>query len=137
MASASHSSAWLRKRSISIGRSGGYADGGFHIIAQALIVIYDFHPPSAQDIGGAHHDRVADAAAPVPRPPPGNGPCRFPAGGYSGDHAFTEIFAVFRQTDAFRLGSHDFYAGVFEGLGDVKRGLASELDDDASGFSFS
>ncbi len=42
-----------------------------------------------------------------------------------------EALAVFGQVDGVGRGAQDRHAGVFEGLGELQRGLAAELDDDA------
>ncbi len=38
----------------------GHTDGSIHVVFHALVIIYDLHPASAEYIGWADHNRIAD-----------------------------------------------------------------------------
>ena len=101
---------------------------------QAVFIVNDLHRPSSQDIGGPHNDGIADLV--------GN-PLGFLDGGgrsvWRLDQAQflkqnMEAFPVLCPVDIVRTGSDDLGPCLFERNGQIERGLAAKLDDDAVGF---
>ena len=103
-----------------------------HVGAQGLVVVDDLHPASAEDIGGPDQDRIAD--------PLGDGEglvdrvCRAVLG--RGEAGLAEDPpegpAVLGEVDGLRTRADDRHPLGLQGLGEPERGLAAELDDDAS-----
>ena len=113
----------------------GYADGAGHIDPHFIVVVDDLHAPAAQDVGGPHHYRVSDPCAGSQR----SVDIRCHIGFRHGDmellHHFPELIPVLGQVDGLRGSSQNPCAGSLQGPGQVQRGLAAELGDDANGFS--
>ena len=104
MASASHSVAWCRKRSIRMGRSGVTPTACLPCSQLSVsVVMHDFHAAAAQHVGGANHDRVADAARQSPgRRPRSTAMPDFGHGDLELVHHRAEKVAVLGHVDGLR-----------------------------------
>src|SRR5690606_20088579 len=98
-----------------------------------FFLVDDLHGPTAQYIGGAHYQRIADL---VRR---GDG---FVFAAHSGVRRLTQVqaldhlleaLAVFGTVDSLRAGTDDRHASLFQRPGQFQRGLAAVLDDHALG----
>ena len=109
-------------------------DGLAHVAGELGVAIDDHHAAAAEHEGRADEHRIADAVG-------DDDGFRFVGGG-AGFGLFEiqlveqggEKFPVFGLFDGFRRGADDRDAVAFEVGGEVERGLAAELDDDAEGF---
>ncbi len=90
----------------------------------------NLHPPSAQDIGGADHQRVTDLAGQCQRFFEVMGHSRFGHWDPQFLHHQAETVTVLRQIDDIRRGTQDAYSGLCQFAGDIQRGLPAELDND-------
>ena len=105
-----------------------------HVPAQFLLFIHNDHAAPAQHKGGAQKHRITDAR--------GDGGGVLHVGGGSGVRLLQpqlfqqggEMLAVFRQVNSLRTGADDGHAVGFQGVGEIQRRLAAELDDDAVRF---
>ena len=110
---------------------GGYTDGRIHVKRHRFIVVHDLHAAAAQNIGRAHHDRVADAV--------GNFKSFLHRGRHAAlrhrdlkpIHQLTEQIAVFGEIDHFRCCAENVHAVLFQLSGKVQRRLPAELRDHA------
>ncbi len=137
MQSTSTSVASSRKRSTRTGRSGEAATAWAHVVAQLVVAVDDLHGAAAEDEAGADQDRVADLGG-------GGDSLVLVRGGAVGrlveaelvQHLLEEL-AVLGALDRGDGSADDLRLGPFERLfqagGEVERGLAAELDDDAVG----
>ena len=137
MQSTSTSVASSRKRSTSTGRSGLGLDGVAHVTAQFVFAVDDLHGAAAEDERRPHQHGIADLAWRPRRPRSSS--VAVPLGG------LVEAELVEHRGEMLAvLGASRCFAAVpmmwtpwLEAGGEVQRGLAAELDDDAPGFSWS
>ena len=112
----------------------GGLHGFVHVPAQLLLLVHDDHAAAAQHEGRAQQHRIADAG--------GNGGGVLHVGGRPRVRLLQpqlpqqggEMFAVLCQVNGLRAGADDGHAVGFQGVGQVQRRLAAELDDDAVRF---
>ena len=91
----------------------------------------DLHGAAAQHVGRADDQRIAeplgDDAGLLER----IGDAVLGLGEFEPVDQLGEQVAVFGEIDRGGLGAEDGDAGLFDRIGEVERGLAAELDDDA------
>jgi hypothetical protein len=98
---------------------------------ELVVVVDDLHSSTAEDVGGSHHDRVAD--------PAGDETClvdgpRLPVRGRRDLHLVEELReppSVLRQIDRVRRGAQDAVSRSLEDPRQLERGLTTELRDHA------
>jgi hypothetical protein len=98
---------------------------------QVLVITDDLHATTAQHVGRTHHEREADLFAGGAGLVPGAGDGVFRLGDVEAVQQLLEALAVLGQVDGVRAGAQDRDAGLFQRMGQLQRGLAAELDDDA------
>ena len=94
-------------------------------------VAHDLHAAAAQHVGRTDHDRIADLV--------GDGARRVRRGGdavlrlahFELVEQRLEAVAVFGEIDHVGRGAEDRHLGLLQMLGELERGLAAELHDDA------
>ena len=110
-------------------------EGVEQIVLQGALVADDGHGPAAQHIGGTHHqgqaqfsrddagllDRIGDAVLGLLQAEP--------------LQQALEAVAVFGQINGVDGGAENRDARFLQGVGELQRGLAAELHDDADQFS--
>ena len=108
--------------------------GVAHVAQQVFLAIDDLHGPSTQYIGGSHHQRIADGAGGL------DGRIDAAHGGIVRlqqaqllDHLL-EALPVLGPVDGIGAGADDGHTLGLQGPGQLQRGLAAELHDDAHGF---
>ncbi len=113
-----------------LGRGG---DGVAHVVAEFVVAVDDLHGASAEDEAGADEDGIADLRGGVDG-------FVLVGGGAVGRLVEAELvehllekFAVLGALDRFDAGADDGDAVGLESGGEIERGLAAELDDDAVG----
>ena len=107
------------------------ADRGLEVALQVGFVVDDFHRPPAQDVGRAHHQRVANLF-------------RLLNGHLNGRYGrvrrlfqlqtvnrLLETFTVFGTVNRIRAGTDNRYASRFQRTRQFQRCLAAVLDDNA------
>ncbi len=110
----------------------GDLDGGGDVAGELGVVADDLHGAAAEHVAGADHQRVADAGGDglgllgragdaVGGLAAGRGRCE----------QLLEALAVLGEVDGVGRGAEDRDAGVVQRVGELQRGLAAELDDDA------
>ena len=108
-------------------------DGVLHIVPERIEIIDNLHGPSAQNIGGPHHQREADVLADLQ----GfiDGGCRtvLGMGDVEGIQQGAEAIAILGQVDGIRRSAPHRHPGLFKGQGKLQGGLAAELNDDPVG----
>ena len=105
--------------------------GGAHVVGEFGFVVDDLHGAATEDEAGADEAGEADAL--------GDDKGFFEVGGGAAgglvEAEFVEQgceeFAVFGEFDVLGRGADDADAVFFEAFGEIERGLAAELDDDA------
>src|SRR5690606_2544826 len=115
----------------------GAVVGDFHRVTQVTLELFflvdDLHSTTAQYIGGAHYQRIADLV---------RGGDGFVFAAHSGVRRLTQVqaldhlleaLAVFGTVDSLRAGTDDRHASLFQRPGQFQRGLAAVLDDHALG----
>ena len=109
--------------------------GPIHEIDQGSVVRHDLHGPPAQHVGGPHQHGIGDFV--------GDGQGLLDARGRGvgglaqvqfGQHLL-EALPVLGPVDGVGGGAEDVDAGLAQGHGQVQRGLAAELEDQALGAS--
>ena len=107
------------------------ADRGLEVATQVDFIVDDFHRPAAENIGRAHHQRVANLFRLFDR--------HFDRGhGGVGRllqlqavNRVLEAFAVFRAVDSIRAGADNRHASRFQRARQLQRSLAAVLYDNA------
>ncbi len=113
------------------GAVGRGLDGVLHVVGEFGVAIDDLHGAAAEHEAGAHEAGVADLR--------GDGQGLLQRGGGAAGGLVEakvveqggEEFAVFGEFDVLGRSADDADAVFFEAFGEVQRGLAAELDDDA------
>ena len=110
---------------------GRYLDRTTHVVAQFLLVVDNLHRATAKHVGGAHHDRIADAC----------GTCYgileighadpFGAGDARLRQHLVEALTIFGAVDVIDGGTVDTESGALEFCREIDRCLTAELDNDA------
>ena len=118
------------------GTVGCDADGRRHVVRHLLVVVDDFHAASAQDVRGTDHDRITDLGRDLLGLFDGGRHAGLGHGDAQLVHHGAEVVAVLRQVDDGGGGAQDLHALLLQLGGQVQRGLAAELGDDADGFFF-
>ncbi len=111
----------------------GDADRCRHIVRHLFIVVDDFHPASAQDVRGTHHDRITDLCGDLLGFLDGGRHTGLGHGNAQLVHHGAEVVAVLRQVDDSGGGTEDLHALFFQLGSEVQRRLSAELGDDADG----
>ena len=106
---------------------GGMGD----VPGQAGLVIDDLHAAPAQHIRGAHQHGVSDAVGYPLRVLEADGGAVLRRDQLRALQHLIELAAVLGQVDRLRAGSQDPHAGRGELMGELQRGLAAQLDEDA------
>ena len=111
----------------------GHAHGLGNVFAEHVFVVDDFHAAAAENEARANHHRVAtdllDASEGFVDV---RGHAAFRHRDAELVHHLAEQVAVFGDVDGVDARTENLDAFVGEGAGDVQRGLATELHDDAS-----
>ncbi len=111
----------------------GHANGLRNVFAEHIFVVDDFHAAAAKHEARADHHRVAANLLHA-----GEGfvdVCRHAAfrhRDFEAVHHLAEQVAVFGDIDAIDARTENLHAFIAQSAGDVKRSLATELNDDAS-----
>lgn len=112
----------------------GHAHGLRHVFSEHVFVVDDFHAATAKHETRADHHRVAtdllDASEGFVDV---RGHAAFRHGDFQLVHHLAEQVAVFGDVDGVDARTENLHAFVGEGAGDVQRGLATELHDNAGG----
>ena len=115
------------------GAVGSDADGGLHILLDALLVIDDLHAAATQHIGGTNHDGVADLLSDLNGLLHGGCHTGLRHGDLQLVHHGAEQVSILGQVDHGGGSSQDLDAVLLQVGSQVQRGLAAELGDNAHG----
>ena len=109
-------------------------DGLAHVTLQVALVMDDFHGAATQHVAGAHHQRVADLVGQVDGLALGTRRAVGRLQQAQAGQQLLEALAVLGDVDGIGRGTDDGHAGRFQRAGELQRGLATVLDDDADRF---
>ena len=112
----------------------GRHEAGQGVLDVALEIggaVDDGHGAAAQHVGRADDQRIAQALGDEASLLERIGDAVLGLGQFELVEELGEQVAVFGQIDGVGLGAEDRHAGLLHGFGQVQRGLAAELDDDA------
>ena len=112
------------------------ADCGSHVFFHGFVVIDYFHAASAENVGRADHDRVADLVRDRLRLVNADSHSGFRHRNSELVHHVAEEVAVLSEVDDFRRRSENIYAVPLQVCGEIQRSLSAELRDDTDRFLF-
>ncbi len=112
-------------------RVAGDLHGVADVAGELGVVADDLHGAAAEDVAGADDQGVADAFRDRHRLGGGAGDAVDGLAQVEAVEEGLEALAVLGEVDGVRGGAEDGDAGVVQGVGELQRGLAAELDDDA------
>ena len=103
---------------------------GLHEVPDTLIGVDNTHIPASQDIGGADDHRITDPLRCSEGLIQGVGRVIFRLTEVQFLQELLKPLPVFRPVDGVGRGADNLDPGLFQGDGQIERGLAAELDDD-------
>ena len=101
------------------------------VAVELRAVAHDLHGAPAQHVGRPDHHRIADLLGDGARGTRRGGDAVLRLAHFQFVEQRLEAVAVFREIDHVRRGAEDRHLGLFQMLGQLERGLAAELHDDA------
>jgi hypothetical protein len=108
-----------------------FRHGAKQVVGQARLVADDLHGAAAEHVGRADHQREADVGGDQAGLFDRIGDAVVGLNQVELVQKLLEAVAVLGQVDHVGRGAEDRDAGLFQRVGELQRGLAAELDDDA------
>ncbi len=112
---------------------GCHTHSSSHVVAQHGFIVNNFHTASAKNIGGSHHERVANAIGNADSAIHVRGHIAFGHGDTKLLHHSIELLAILCKINHLRRCTEDVDACLLELPGNIERSLSAKLADNAFG----